>query len=297
MKDKIIKRWYIYGHQNSIKFLWYVGRTSRVPEVRWDAGFGYKNQPKFYNAIQKYGWDNFRHILLYIHDGTEDGAIAIETFFKKMYDSVENGYNCVIDESMAPMTGRHHTEESKNKISISNIGKNKGKVRSEEFKRKVSESSKGKKHTKEAKEKISKASKGKPKSEQHKQKMKGRKISEKTKAAISAAHKGKNRPDVAARNKVIKSGKKLSEEHKKKISESHKGLKHSEETKKKISEVQKGKIISKETGQKIAAANTGKKRSQESKQKMSDAARGRKPSEETRKRMSEAQKRRWKKYE
>lgn len=102
---------------------------------------------------------------------------------------------------------------------------NKGKPRSEETKKKLSEALKGRKcgpHSDETKKKISEANKGKKRTSEQKKKM-------------SEAHKGQ-----IAWNK----GKKTrphSEETRKKISEAHKGHSHSEETKRKISEAMKGK--------------------------------------------------------
>ena len=102
---------------------------------------------------------------------------------------------------------------------------NKGKSRSEETKKKLSEALKGRKcgpHSDETKKKISEANKGKKRTSEQKKKM-------------SEAHKGQ-----IAWNK----GKKTrphSEETRKKISEAHKGHSHSEETKRKISEALKGR--------------------------------------------------------
>ena len=49
---------------------YYVGITSKTVEFRWKKdGYGYINQP-FYNAIQKYGWNNIEH---YDVGFTEDG--------------------------------------------------------------------------------------------------------------------------------------------------------------------------------------------------------------------------------
>lgn len=43
----------------------YVGITKRKPNERWQKGNGYKNNKHFYNAIQKYGWENIGHHILY----------------------------------------------------------------------------------------------------------------------------------------------------------------------------------------------------------------------------------------
>ena len=43
----------------------YIGITLQKIEYRWRNGEGYKAQSYFYNAIQKYGWDNFLHEILF----------------------------------------------------------------------------------------------------------------------------------------------------------------------------------------------------------------------------------------
>ncbi len=45
----------------------YFGITSKTPSARWENGAGYdkKRQSVMYNAIQKYGWDNIEHQILY----------------------------------------------------------------------------------------------------------------------------------------------------------------------------------------------------------------------------------------
>ena len=44
----------IYGHK-SPSGKWYIGRTKQELEKRWKNGNGYKDSPKFYNALLKYG--------------------------------------------------------------------------------------------------------------------------------------------------------------------------------------------------------------------------------------------------
>ena len=43
----------------------YVGITSQKPEARWQGGNGYKNNSYFTRAIKKYGWENFKHEILF----------------------------------------------------------------------------------------------------------------------------------------------------------------------------------------------------------------------------------------
>lgn len=42
----------------------YVGITHIKPEYRWNEGRGYQQNKHFYSAIQKYGWENFEHIIV-----------------------------------------------------------------------------------------------------------------------------------------------------------------------------------------------------------------------------------------
>ena len=44
---------------------YYIGITSQAVNKRWKNGKGYKSSPYFYNAIQKYGWNNFEHNILF----------------------------------------------------------------------------------------------------------------------------------------------------------------------------------------------------------------------------------------
>ena len=109
--------------------------------------------------------------------------------------------------------------------------------RSEETKRKMSESLKGRKFTESHKRKMSESLKGRKLAESHKRKISeaalGRKHTEETKRKISESVLGE---------KNHRYGIKHTEETKRKIGESHKGKIVTEETKRKLSEARKGKI-------------------------------------------------------
>ena len=87
------KKYIVYMHKNKINNKIYIGITFRKPEERWLNGNGYRRQPKFFNAIIKYGWDNFEHIILEQNILTEEEALKLETYYIQKYDSVNNGYN------------------------------------------------------------------------------------------------------------------------------------------------------------------------------------------------------------
>lgn len=89
----------IYAHVNKINGKRYIGITMRNPIYRWGKdGNGYKNQPKFFKAIQKYGWDNFEHIILDYCE-TEEEALKKESEYIKQYNCIDNGYN-ILEEGI-----------------------------------------------------------------------------------------------------------------------------------------------------------------------------------------------------
>lgn len=73
----------------------YIGITSMSFERRFAGGKGYKDQTKFWNAIQKYGWDNFSHEVLEKDLKYYDACIKEKEYIKK-FDSIKNGYNITI---------------------------------------------------------------------------------------------------------------------------------------------------------------------------------------------------------
>lgn len=76
----------IYIHINKVNGKVYVGQTKQNLKDRWGSdGRRYKGQP-FYNAIQKYGWDNFEHKVLLEHL-TKEQANYYEQLFIKKYNS------------------------------------------------------------------------------------------------------------------------------------------------------------------------------------------------------------------
>ena len=84
----------IYVHINKTNGKKYFGQTKQDLRQRFRNGEGYKNSPKFYEAIKKYGWDGFEHILLF--DGlTLEEANKKEEELIKEYDTIndKNGYN------------------------------------------------------------------------------------------------------------------------------------------------------------------------------------------------------------
>lgn len=162
----------VYQHKNKINNKVYIGITSRMPQERWgNQGCNYKSSPYFYNAIQKYGWDNFEHNILYTNL-TKEEACKKEQELISQFNSMnrEFGYNSTSGGEIFTMN-----DETKQKISQALQGNKNGLGHpcSEEKRRKISEAQKGRKFTEEHKQKLSEAAKKRhvPCSEEKKKKL------------------------------------------------------------------------------------------------------------------------------
>lgn len=84
----------VYMHVNKINDKKYVGITSRKMSQRWRNGRGYKGCVFFERAIEKYGWDNFKHEIL-LCNLTKQEAEMFEVEIIKFYKSNKRkfGYN------------------------------------------------------------------------------------------------------------------------------------------------------------------------------------------------------------
>ena len=109
----------VYCHTNKINGKRYIGITQNKPNRRWQNGYGYKDRNShFYNAIKKYGWENFEHKILF-SNLNELEAINKEKFVIKYYSTYNPnfGYNMTFGGE-----SYKHTEESKKKSSEAKIG-------------------------------------------------------------------------------------------------------------------------------------------------------------------------------
>lgn len=130
----------IYKIQNILNHKCYIGKTNdlqrRKNEHFSEARRKVRYNSKFYNAVRKYGWDNFNWSILYSEISSESLEMA-EICVIYLNNSYYEGYNSTMGGE-----GGIKSEEVKKKISESNKGRsawNEGVSRSIETKKKISE--------------------------------------------------------------------------------------------------------------------------------------------------------------
>ena len=137
------RKWTVYIHKSpSGKF--YVGITGQEVERRWKNGEGYKTNTYFYKAINKYGWDNFKHII-FRENLTAKEAKSIEIKMIAILRSNNKKYGYNITAGGDGSYGMIKSKETREKISKSLTGR-KNPPPSKETREKISETKKGKKN-------------------------------------------------------------------------------------------------------------------------------------------------------
>lgn len=143
-----MKRYVVYSHRCLVTDKVYIGITCQKPENRWGGGKNYKGCKHFYNAILKYGWDNFEHLIL-AEGLNKKTACQLEIYLIGVYKSINMSYN--ITGGGEGVSGTHHSSEFRTRLSRTR----KGIQYSKDTLKKMSESHKGKRLTEAAKAKIS----------------------------------------------------------------------------------------------------------------------------------------------
>lgn len=109
-----MKKYCVYCHTNKNNNKKYVGITCEKPEKRWKNGLGYKHNEYFYNAIVKYGWEDFSHEILYTNlSKSEAEQIEIRLIKKWELTNRSRGYNIEGGGNL----GKEVSEETKHKLS------------------------------------------------------------------------------------------------------------------------------------------------------------------------------------
>lgn len=114
------KKWTLYRHTSPSGKV-YIGITSkRNINDRWMSGKGYMKCVAFYNAILKYGWDNIKHEILFTNL-SEERAKRLEIELIRHYKSMNISYN--ITDGGDGHLGHRLSEEAINKIRKAHIGR------------------------------------------------------------------------------------------------------------------------------------------------------------------------------
>lgn len=89
----------------------YIGVTCRDPQLRWQHnGSGYRKQTEFFADIQKYGWDNIKHEILFQSRDESEAYAKEEEYIREYKDKYGDlVYNITF--------GRMHTDAYKKFIS------------------------------------------------------------------------------------------------------------------------------------------------------------------------------------
>lgn len=227
----------------------YVGKTvdfSRRKREHLNAlRKGVHNNKHLQSAFNKYGEDRFMFEVL--EECKKEELEEREIYWLNQFggfQSDENYNQCeggkggiFTEEVLSRLRGWHHSEESKEKMSISRRGLKLNL--SDSQRRAIAERSKvnltGRKHSSDSKKKMSETLKESYKSKTDTWGMSNKHHTDETRTRISQSEKGKIVSEET-RLKISMAKKNPSEETRKKMRESHLGKKVSEETKKKTSE-------------------------------------------------------------
>lgn len=130
------KTYIIYKHVSPSGKV-YIGQTNQIPELRFRNGEGYRSSKKFYNAILKYGWNNFTHEVVY-SNLNKQAADKLEKELIHKYNSIEDGYNLKEGGSRGELSTESLAKMSKSlKRGYSEFPERREKIRNKALGRKM----------------------------------------------------------------------------------------------------------------------------------------------------------------
>ena len=121
--DSKTKSFCVYMHINKANGKRYIGITSVNPLDRWQGGCGYYKNKHFNDAIKKYGWNNFDHLILYSELSKEE-ACEIEQYLIAKYKTQDKRYGYNIASG-----GQYFKHSEESKVLMSERRKGKGRVK------------------------------------------------------------------------------------------------------------------------------------------------------------------------
>jgi len=219
----------IYLSRNLVNGKGYIGKTKGSLENRKQ---GHRRSARsssvpFHCAIRKYGFDAFGWKIVAECTDSDDFNETEQVMIKLCKTKVPRGYNLTDGGDGGPIRlGMKNSEEARAKVSKAH----RGRIMSQETRKKMSLAKKGWKPSKALLEAARKANLGKHLSNEIKEKLslakKGKKLSEEHRAKLRKP-KPKGFGEVVSKRLI---GRKLSMEHRAKISASGKGKRHRKPT-------------------------------------------------------------------
>lgn len=185
IKSLVSPRSGIYGLRNKTSGKWYIGQTKNTFSSRWSKykRLACKSQCKLYNALLKYGYNDFEKVVLENVPPENELLNSREIFWSDYYNSIDDGYNT----KLCGGSKSKFTKESREKMSKAQMGKklslehknrigdgNRGKIQPLDAVAKTTLANTGRKHSEETKKKMSTSRLGKkrePFSQEHRDKI------------------------------------------------------------------------------------------------------------------------------
>lgn len=110
-----MEKFTVYCHENIKNGKKYYGITSKSPDERWRNGEGYRNNEHFYRAIQKYGWSQFTHTVVYEVETEEEALLLEKSLILQNKTYMPNiGYNVLVG-------GNLNSEENKKILFLQKV--------------------------------------------------------------------------------------------------------------------------------------------------------------------------------
>lgn len=222
-----MRKYVVYEHVNKINGKRYIGITCKKPEERWGKnGCGYRCSSYFFHAINKYGWDNFDHLILYVDlDENKAKQKEIELIKKHNTTNSKYGYNLTYggQGNIPNSATRSKMSNSQKRVWLTDEYRQRmSKIRkticsTDEFKRKASANSKKTWSDPKIREQRIERLRFNGAKEEFKEKMKAVTIGE-----LNGFYGKKHSTETKLKMRSKKIGRKQTEEHKKKVSESMK---------------------------------------------------------------------------
>jgi len=189
----------IYKTTNILNDKYYIGKhqTENTNDSYYGSGKALEN------AIKLHGKENFKKEILFIFDNEsemnkKEKEIITEDFIKS-----KRNYNIGIGGEGGPhFKGKKHSDETKNKLKESSIGK----IFSDESKKKISESLKCRIVSEETRKKLSDSAKKRFESEEERNKisnkLKNHFVSDESKKKMSDSYKTVNKSKISDETKI-----------------------------------------------------------------------------------------------